>query len=155
LARFGTRDARLDLPVPPFAGQICLASSQTRYDCVRWGPVGDAVPYLRSIDDSSSAASIPDGIALARVQDTGAVADDFVLQAPTPGTPNSGTVYTGPDAGPPPDARPPPPDAPLPDARTNFTPPGAPVLVRPDANLNPKFLSADPGGGGCQVGGGG
>jgi MYXO-CTERM domain-containing protein len=157
VARFGVgRDATLPLGVPRFAGQICLASSQTTYDCVRWGPVSGAVRFLRNIDDLSSAASMPDGVALARVRDTGVVADDFVLESPTPAAPNAGTIYTGPDAGPPPDARPPPPDAPPPDARTSYARPDAAELARPDANLNPRFLEADPGGGagcGCGVGG--
>jgi len=155
MAHFGlTRDARLDLPVPAFAGQVCFASSQTRYDCARWGPVGVAIRYLRNIDDTTSTGSMPDGVAVARVQDTGVVADDFVLEAPTPGAANAGTIFTGPDAGMPADARPPP-DAPsLPDARTDFSHPDAPVLDRPDANLNPRFLAADPGGGaGCSVAG--
>jgi MYXO-CTERM domain-containing protein len=150
------RDTRFDVPIPPFAGQVCLASSATRYDCARWGPITGPVAYLRNTDDTTSAASIPDGQALARVADTFVVAADFVLQEPTPGQPNDGTVWMGPDAGEaPPDAAPAP-DAALPDARI-FVPPDAPRPgPRPDgANLDPAFLSADPGGGvmcACRVG---
>ena len=157
-ARFGvTRDARLDLVVPAFAGQVCLASSSTRYDCARWGPIVGALPYLRNTDDVTTAASIPDGQALARTADFAVVAVDFVLQSPTPRQPNDGTVWDGADAGPsPPDAAPGP-DGPPPDGRVFTRPDATPPGDRPDAgNLDPDFLSADPGGGvlcSCRVGG--
>jgi hypothetical protein len=149
-ALFGVaRDARLDVAIPRAAGQVCLASSQTRYDCARWGPIDEPVVYLRNTDDESAAAGpIPPGVALARVADTGVVAADFVLQTPpTPRQPNDGTIWVPPDGG-----LPPPPDAGVPDAapdaREDFTRPDAPPIPRPDANLgDPDFLSADPGGG--------
>jgi hypothetical protein len=149
-AAFGiTADAPLGVAIPAFAGQVCFASSSTRYDCARWGPIATPVGYLRALEDASSAPPIPGGQALARRGDTGVVADDFVLETPTPGQVNDGTPYQGPDAGPPPDAAV---DAPLPDARTFARPDAAPV-VRPDALVDPRFLSADPGGGGlgCQT----
>jgi hypothetical protein len=145
-----TRDAPFELAIPAYAGQLCLASSQTRYDCARWGPIGKPIGYLRNLADTSTAASIPSGQALARVNDTGDIAVDFVVEAPTPGRVNDGSIYQGPDAGPAPsdaplaaDAGPPDgPSANLPDAREFFE--------RPDARLDPRFLSADPGGGACQ-----
>ena len=140
-------DAPLAVAVPAFSGQVCFASSSTRYDCARWGPVDTPIGYLRNLDDASSAAPIPDGQALARTGDSGVVADDFGLQAPTPGRANDGAPYLGPDAGPPPDATLAP-DAAAPDARSFARPDAAPI-VRPDALVDPAFLSADPGGGGC------
>ena len=143
-------DATLTVAIPADAGQVCFASSQTRYDCARWGAVTSAERYLRNVDDASAGPSIPDGQALARVADTGVVADDFVIQSPTPGAGNDGTVYGGPDGGVPPDAAPPLPDAATPDARTVFAHPDAPVVIAPDAAVpDPRFLSADPGGGAC------
>lgn len=141
-------DATLTVAIPAGAGQVCFASSQTRYDCARWGAVTTAERYLRNVDDATAKSSIPDGQALARVADTGVVADDFVIQSPTPGAANDGTVF-GPDGGMPPDAAPAPPDAATPDARTVFDRPDAPVVIFPDANPDPRFLSADPGGGAC------
>jgi hypothetical protein len=150
VAAFGVpRDARLDVAIPAAAGQVCLASSSTRYDCARWGPIRDAVRYLRNTDDTTSAVPIEDGAALARVGDTLLVAFDFVLQEPTPGQPNDGSVVEVPDGGglQAADAAPSAPDAPLPDARV-FVPPDAASRPRPDGPLrDPAFLSADPGGG--------
>ena len=161
-ALFGVeRDARLDVAIPRNAGQVCLASSQTRYDCARWGTITNAVRYLRNTDDDSGSPPIPPGVALARAGDTGIAGSDFVLQSPTPRQPNDGTVWIPPDGGglpDEPDAAVPIPDARLPDARDDFTRPDAPPVPRPDALLgNPDFLSADPGGGAalsCSTGGG-
>jgi hypothetical protein len=146
-----TADAPLGVALPAFAGQVCFASSATRYDCARWGPISEAVGYLRALDDTSSAPTIPDGQALARIGDSGVVAHDFILETPTPGRLNDGTPYRGPDAGPPPDAAVVA-DAAVPDARV-FARPDAPPFTRPDALVDPRFLSADPGGGGlgCQT----
>jgi hypothetical protein len=150
-ALFGVeRDARLDVAIPRSAGQVCLASSQTRYDCARWGPITSAVRFLRNTDDDTASPPIPSGVALARAADTGVAGADFVLQSPTPRQPNDGTIWIPADGGLPdePDAAAPIPDAALPDARDDFTRPDAPPIPRPDANLgNPDFLSADPGGG--------
>ena len=159
-ALFGVeRDARLDVAIPRAAGQVCLASSQTRYDCARWGTITNAVRYLRNTDDATAAPPIPAGVALARVADMATVATDFLLQSPTPRQPNDGTVWIPPDGGvvdPEPDAAVP--DATVPDARDDFTRPDAPPIPRPDGNFtNPDFLSADPGGGAalsCSAGGG-
>jgi hypothetical protein len=144
-------DAPFGVAIPAFAGQVCFASSSTRYDCARWGPIGTPVGYLRDLEDGSSAAPIPDGQALARVGDGAGVAIDFALQAPTPGRANDGAPYLGPDAGAPPDAAILV-DAGTPDART-FARPDARPLTLPDAFTDPRFLSADPGGGGCSAGG--
>ncbi len=155
-AFFGVpRDARLDVEIPPFAGQVCLASSATRYDCARWGPVTEPLVYLRNTDDTTTGPSIPDGQALARVTDFAVVAVDFVVQEPTPRQPNDGTIWMGPDAGPPPPDAAPPVDAGVPDARVFMLPDARPG-DRPDGPVvDPAFLSADPGGGvvcTCSVG---
>lgn len=144
------RDAKLDVVIPGEAGQVCLASSATRYDCARWGAIDDAVRYLRNTDDASAAPPIPPGVALARVADTGSVSDDFVLLTPTPRRANDGSVVEVPDAGPPALDAAPLPDAARPDAR-ELSRPDAPVLPRLDAPVDPRFLDADPGGGAaCQ-----
>jgi len=144
-----SRDAPLEIDIPAGAGQVCFASSQTRYDCARWGTIATAERYLRDLDDGSSGPAIPDGLALARIGDTGVVSADFVVESPTPGRTNDGTVIDVPDAGPMADAGPPIPDAPPPDARSFIRIDARPGDAGPDANLNPRFLSADPGGGGC------
>jgi MYXO-CTERM domain-containing protein len=162
-ALFGVeRDARLDVAVPREGGQVCLSSSQTRYDCARWGPVAaeGALRYLRNTDDATATPAIPAGAALSRTGDVGIVAEDFVFEEPTPRQPNDGTVWSPPDAGP--DGAPPA-DAAVSDAAAPDAPDlrrfDAPPVARPDANFfDPAFLSADPGGGaacGCRLGGDG
>ena len=144
------RDGGLTLALPRAAGQLCLVSTATRYDCVRWGPVTAVIPDFDSSTDMTSAAPLAFDSGLARNGDTGVVADDFALAAPTPRAPNDGSIFIPPDASLLPDA-PPPPDAspfdaaPLPDA--------APLLdaTRPDARTNPPWLLADPGVGGCSI----
>jgi hypothetical protein len=153
-AHFGVdRDATLNLLVPAEAGQLCFASSTTRYDCARWGAITGPVADLYDPDDGSSAASIPDGVALARTQVTGVVADDFVLQDPSPRQPNDGSAWFPPDAGPLADAAATP-DAERSDARDL---PDAPPREHPDARAeDPGWFLADPGGGAvctCRLGG--
>jgi len=140
-------DATLTVAIPAGAGQVCFSSSQTRYDCVRWGDVTAAERFLRNVDDATAGPPIPDGQALARIRDTGVVADDFAIEPPTLGRANDAAPF--PDGGVFPDAAPPPPDAAVPDARV-FAHPDAPVVIVPDAAVSdPRFLSADPGGGAC------
>ncbi len=135
-------DAALVPALPGAAGQLCLVSSTTRYDCVRWGAITVAVHDLFGAGDDSSALAPPGGLALARVADTDVVAADWRVETPTPRRPNDGTPWEPADAGvdaPPPidaavDARPPRPDAGGLDA--------APVAARSQA-----FLDLDPGGG--------
>ncbi|HKA87663.1 MAG TPA: dipeptidase [Haliangiales bacterium] len=158
-AAFGfAPDAALTTPLPADAGQVCFTSSQTRYDCARWGNVTAPIAYFRSIDDGTSAPGIPDGVSLARRSDTGVIAADFVLQSPTPGRFNDGAIVPPADAGPPPivvDAAPPADARAFPDAPP-FPPADARVFpVPPDAEPQPPFLTARPGGGGCQAAGDG
>jgi hypothetical protein len=131
-------------PLPAAAGQLCFASSATRYDCVRWGAVTAPVHGILGAGDDSSAPAPPAGMALARVATTYVVADDWALATPTPRGPNDGTPWDPPDAGvdagPPADAGPPP-DAVI-DARPDDG--GRP----PDA-ADHRFLDLDPGGGAC------
>lgn len=152
-AHFGVEaDVALNVPLPQSAGQVCFASSATRYDCVRWGPIETAIPDLFGPADQTSAPAPPDGIALARVMTTHVVADDWELAEPTPRAPNDGTPWSPPDAGSVPDASPPgdaspPQDAgPLPDARRS---PGASPDARDD-----RFLDLEAVGGACSSAGG-
>jgi MYXO-CTERM domain-containing protein len=153
-------DTFLVLGVPPqmpaAARQVCLRSSGTIYDCVRWSALTVPVHDLFGPDDDSVAVPPPAGYALARIADSDVVADDWIVAEPTPGGPNDGTPYVPPDAGPGPDAGPPAdagivPDAgPRPDAGV---PPDAPF--RPDAG-DDRYLDLDAQGGagcGCQSGG--
>lgn len=145
----------LVLPAPPSmpaaARQVCLRSSGTIYDCVRWGGVTAPVHDLFGPDDDSAAVAPPAGYALARIADTEVIAADWIVAAPTPGAPNDGEPWTPPDGGVP-DAAPPADAARDPDAA-----PAAPDAPPPDAR-NDRFLDLDPQGGagcGCQGPGGG
>jgi uncharacterized protein (TIGR03382 family) len=136
-------DAALVPALPMGAGQVCLVSSTTRYDCVRWGAVTVPIHDLFAPGDDSSAIAPPGGLALARVGDTGVIADDWRVQTPTPRGPNDGTPWEPGDAGvdaPPAidagvDARPPRPDG-----------GGGTDAAAPDARSQ-EFLELDPGGG--------
>lgn len=138
--------------LPANAGQVCVASSGTRYDCVRWGAVTTAVRDFFAPDDASAALAPPRDVSLARVAVTHVVAADWILAAPTPRGVNDGEPYMGPDAGvtadaavmadaaPGPDAGEPV-DAGVPDARVFED-----ARPRPDAR-GPSFLDLDPVGG--------
>lgn len=145
------RDAPLTVRLPAH-GQVCFKSSNTRYDCMRWGTIAKAVVDLTDAQDESTAPALPDGAGLSRTARTGIVADDFEVRTPTPRQPNNGTVWIPPDAGP--DARPP--DAALPDAPPSDARPDARPYVPPDARPPlPSWPNADPGGGvaiTCQIG---
>jgi hypothetical protein len=137
----------------PDSGQICIASSGTRYDCVRWGAVdpGDAVVDLFGATDTTATGGLSDAAALARLQTSHIVVDDWGYQAPTPRAPNDGTPWFPPDAGPSPDAAVPADAGPIFDAgpRPDAHPP-------PDARVdagNRRYLDLDARGGascGCQ-----
>lgn len=144
-AAFATgADAALVPALPAAAGQLCLVSSTTRYDCVRWGTITTPVHDLFAPGDDTSALAPPGGLALARVADTGVVVTDWRVESPTPRGPNDGTPWEPGDAGvdAPPmidaavDARPPRPDGGGLDAATA------------DASSQ-EFLDLDPGGGAC------
>lgn len=143
--------------VPAFAAgarQLCLRSTGTIYDCVRWGNQSVVIHDLFAPDDDSSATAPPAGAALARIASTHVVADDWIVAEPTPGGPNDGAPIdvpdAGPDAGPSFDAAVAPDAGPSPDARVVDAGPD------PDARSN-LFLDLDATGGagcGCQGGGG-
>jgi MYXO-CTERM domain-containing protein len=148
------RDATLTVTIPGDAGQVCFASSATRYDCTRWGTISMAIPDLYDPDDTTAGPSIPDGQGLSRRSDSGIVEDDFVLQAPTPRQPNDGTVWYPPDGGLP-DAAPIV-DAAIFDAREFADAPPRPMID--SRTRDPNWFLADPGGGAictCRVGSGG
>jgi len=140
--------------VPPLdldAGQVCLVSSATRYDCVRWGAIATPVRDLFGPDDATAAIPAPAGLALARVANTDVVAVDWRVETASPGRPNDGSPWDPADAGV---------DAPRPDAGTDAAPPLD--AARPDAaadaataDASQAFLDLDPGGGaacGCASG---
>ncbi len=155
-SRFDTTADEQILPsLPADAGQVCFASSATRYDCARWGAIETAVVDLFGPDDQSSAEPPGDAVALARVATTHVVAVDFALAEPTPRGPNDGGPWYPPDAGPTPDAAPAGDAAPIPD--------GGPIAdawtlfdagPRVDAS-GQRYLDMDPQGGAtcsCRVG---
>ncbi|MBP8807200.1 MAG: hypothetical protein KBG48_24320 [Kofleriaceae bacterium] len=145
-----TADAALVPPLDLDAGQLCLESTATRYDCVRWGAIGASVADLFGPDDASAAVPAPAGLALARIGELHVVAIDWRVESPTPRGPNDGTPWDPADAGvdaPRPDAAV---DAALVDARR---PDAAQDAVTPDASQ--EFVGLDPGGGaacGCGTG---
>ncbi len=144
-AEYGVTATTNQVPtIPNTVRQVCLRSTGTVYDCVRWGGQTVVIHDLFGTDDDSSAASPPPGYALARIGDSNVVSDDWVVAEPTPAATNDGEPWTGspdagvapPDAGPPPDAAIPPDANAMPDAG-------------PDARSD-QFLDLDPGGGaGC------
>ncbi len=151
-AYFGvTRDGNLSAELPA-AGQLCFRSSQTNYDCVRWGGVFAPVFDLFGPADTSAIAAAVDGISLHRIDRSHIVAADWEAAEPTPKQPNDGSVWEPPDAGPIYDAGPIPDAGPVPDAavRSDAGP-------RPDARSgvsNPDYLDLDPVGGascGCST----
>lgn len=145
------RDGGLTLAIPRAAGQLCVVSTATRYDCVRWGAVTTPLPDFDSSTDTTSAASLAFDSGLARTADTGVVVDDFTLATPTPRAPNDGSIFIPPDASLLPDA-PLPPDASPFDAMPRPDAPPLPDATRADARTNPPWLLADPGvGQGCSI----
>ncbi len=144
-------DSALVPALPGASGQLCLVSSTTRYDCVRWGTISVPVHDLFAPGDDTSALRPPGGLALARVADDGVVATDWRVETPTPRGPNDGTPWEPLDAGldaPPAvdaavDARPPRPDG------------GSGADAAPPDAASQSFLDLDPGGGaacGCGTG---
>lgn len=138
-------DSGLVPALPEVAGQVCLVSSATRYDCVRWGPIATPIHDLFGPADDSSAASPPGGIALARVDEVHVIAADWRTETPTPRRPNDGSPWDPSDAGI---------DAPRADAAIDA--PGVDALVvdaprdAPAPDANQAFLDLDPvGGAGC------
>jgi hypothetical protein len=139
--------------LPTGAGQLCLVSSTTRYDCVRWGPISVPVHDLGGGGDDTSAVAAPGGFALARISDFNVIEADWRVETPTPRGPNDGTPWEPKDGGV--DA---PTDAPPDDAGIDARPIDAPFVVdAPRLDANDRFLDLDPGGGascGCGSGGG-
>ncbi len=151
-----TADRQVVPALPSAAGQACFVSSQTRYDCVRWGPITTAVEDFFGVGDATSAQAPPDGQSLSRTDHTNIVSADWSVLSPTPRGPNDGTPWTPPDAGPTPDAGAPAdagPDAgPRPDAAV--IPDARPVGDASDQ----RYLDLDPAGGAlcsCRTGAGG
>lgn len=148
-------DAAIVPTLPEAAGQLCLVSSTTRYDCVRWGPITMPVHDLFGPNDDTSAGAPPGGYALARIADVNVVAADWRIETPTPRAVNDGMPWDPGDAGidaSPPDA------APGDGGAIDDGGIDAPFTVdaaRVDAN--DRFLDLDPGGGavcGCGAGAG-
>jgi hypothetical protein len=145
------KDGNLSSPLPS-SGQVCFSSSQTNYDCFRWGSVTDPVPDLFGPNDTSAITPSTDGSSMIRVDRTHVVAADWEVALPTPRQPNDGTVWIPPDAGVVYDAGVPPDAGPAPDAtqRSDAGP-------RADARVgvrDPDYLDLDTTGGascGCQT----
>ncbi len=135
-------DAALVPALPALAGQLCLVSSTTRYDCVRWGAIARPVHDLFAPTDDSAGFGPPAGLALARRADTGVVADDWRVETPSPRRANDGAGWDQGDAGL--DAATPGDAAPAADAG----PPVAPADAgnQGDPAVEP-YLDLDPGGG--------
>lgn len=152
-AAFGVTPDRAVVPaMPASARQVCLRSTTTIYDCVRWGAVSAPVHDLFGPDDDTAAAAPPPGVSAARVVETHVVAVDWELQAPTPRALNDGEPHVPPDGGVP--------DAGAPDdggvVDAGPAPDGWPDAARPDAG-DDRYLDLDAGGGagcGCRAGGG-
>jgi hypothetical protein len=170
---FGTSADHQIVPViPRDAGQICVASSTTRYDCVRWGVIAQPVYDFYGGADATMAMAPPDGQGLSRIDTTHVVAADWSILSPTPRGPNNGTPWTPPDAGvvdAGPDAGVTP-DAAVADAGPDAGPDAGiaadaagpadaalPADAREQADArNTRFLDLDPVGGaacGCRAGG--
>jgi hypothetical protein len=137
-------------PLPRTAGQLCLVSSATPYDCVRWGAVTAPVHDLFGPDDDTAIVGPAPGIAMVRVDQVHVVTTDWAFASPTPRGPNDGTPWIPPDAGPPADAAV---DAngdagALDAAGVVDARPPADAAPRPDA-ANHRYLDLDPGGGAC------
>lgn len=136
-----TADSGLVPQLDALHGQICLVSSATRYDCVRWGAIATPVHDLFGPTDDTSAAAPPGAIALSRVDETHVIAVDWRTETPTPRGPNDGTPWDPRDAGV---------DAPFADAGPTDAGldalPDAPVDAR-DRDASQRFLDLDPGGG--------
>lgn len=145
-AEYGVEADKTMAPIlPAAAAQVCFVSSESRYDCVRWGSLGTPLPDFFGPGDTTVAPAPPDAQALARTDRTHVVMTDWEILSPTPRGPNDGTPWFPPDAGPMPDAGPPP------DAGPDAGPrPDAAILAdaRPVADASPqRFLDIDPGGG--------
>jgi hypothetical protein len=145
-----TADGNLVPPMDLDAGQVCLVSTTTRYDCVRWGPVGSPLRDLFGPDDASSAVPPPAGLALARIGELHLIAIDWRVESPTPRRPNDGSPWDPADAGV---------DAPRPDAAVDALTVDArrvdAAIDAVPADGNQQFLGLDPGGGaacGCGTG---
>ncbi|MCE9578024.1 MAG: hypothetical protein K8W52_33135 [Deltaproteobacteria bacterium] len=147
-----TADDAVVPSLPRTAGQLCLVSSSTPYDCVRWGAISVPVHDLLGPDDDTAVVAPPGGTSLIRVAEVHVVTTDWAFAAPTPRAPNDGTPWIPPDAGAP--------DAPLPDGApgdagldgrlgdTIDARPPSDARRLPDATNN-RYLDLDPGGGAC------
>lgn len=146
-----TADGALVPPLPPLAAQVCLVSTVTRYDCVRWGAIATPIHDLFGPTDDTSAAAPPGAIALARVAATDVIAVDWRTETPSPRGPNDGTPWDPSDAGV---------DAPFADAGIDAIAIDAPrfdaTFDATEVDGSQAFLDLDPGGGaGCSCDGGG
>ena len=159
-ARFGITADRVITPtLPSGGGQVCIATTNQRLDCVRWGNVTASVVDFFGPADETTATTPPDGASLSRVDTTNVVENDWAILQPTPRGPNDGSPWSPPDAGPSPDA------AVMPDAAALVDANPADAAVRVDARSradasSQRFLDLNPvGGASCDcrsgLGGGG
>jgi hypothetical protein len=145
------------LPVlPESAGQVCLASSQIRYDCVRWGDITTPVLDFFGQSDTTTAALAGPIFSISRTQNTHVIIDDWSSMPLSPGEVNDGEPWTPVDAGPEADAGATPDggtlDAGSLDAGLSDAGPAPDAFWLPDAGSHPdssrnRFLDLDPAGG--------
>ncbi len=139
-----TPDRQVVPAMPATARQVCLRSSTTIYDCVRWDGVAAPIHDLFGPGDDTAAIAPPGGQALARVVETHVVEIDWIVAAPTPRALNDGTPWVPPDGGVA--------DAGVTDAAIGPdaapAPDGWPDASAPDA-VNDRYLDLDAGGAGC------
>lgn len=144
------RDGAMNRELPS-DGQLCFSSSETNYDCVRWGTVNTPLFDLFGAGDITFTSLSGIDLAQSRISTSHVVSIDWQERALSPRQPNDGSVWIPPDAGPLPDAGPIV-DAGVPrDAAMRVDSGSGPS---PDAQTgvdrNDRYLDLDPGGGaGC------
>ncbi len=129
----------------PAAGQICFSSSQTNYDCVRWGEINNVIVDLFGQGDQTT-ISVGSNLSISRIATTHLVDTDWQVLSPSPRQPNDGTVWIPPDAGPLPDAGTIVDAGVASDARMRIDS-GAGVDAQDFVDTNDRYLDLDPAGG--------
>ncbi|MBL4635282.1 MAG: hypothetical protein JKY56_15570 [Kofleriaceae bacterium] len=155
-SEFGVPRDRALLASLPAAGQICFSSSQTNYDCVRWGTISNVIVDLFGQGDQTT-ISVGSNLSISRIATTHLVDTDWQARSPSPRQPNDGSVWIPPDAGPQPDAGAIVDAGEVSDARMRIDS-GAGADAQGIVDTNDRYLDLDPTGGAscsCQSGPGG
>ena len=152
-SEFGVPRDRALLASLPLAGQICFSSSQTNYDCVRWGIINNVVVDLFGQGDQTT-INVGSNLSISRIATTHLVDTDWQARSPSPRQPNDGSVWIPPDAGPLPDAGTIVDAGVVSDARIRIDS-GAGLDAQDVVDINDRYLDLDPTGGAscsCQSG---